>query len=237
MNRTLHLSNSAPGASTEGADLGRLAAAYLERLLAGDRRTACALVVDAVKAGADVRAVYLEVLQPVQHEVGRLWQENAITVAVEHFCTAATQLVISQLFPYIISEAKLGLSMIGCCVGEELHELGMRMVCDFFEMDGWDTYYMGANCPLQAVLAAVAERKPHALCLSVTMHQNVPLAQRIIQAVRSQFPAVRVLVGGFPFLLNPALAEGIGAHGWAPNAREGVRVATALCLEHREDAA
>ncbi|WP_051286688.1 cobalamin B12-binding domain-containing protein [Megalodesulfovibrio gigas] len=223
--------------SPASASLTRLAAAYLEQLLAGNRRGACALVLDAVRAGADVREIYLKVLQPVQHEVGRLWQENTITVAVEHFCTAATQLVISQLFPYIITETKHGLSMVGCCVGEELHELGMRMVCDFFEMDGWDTYYMGANCPQDAVLAAMAERRPHALCLSVTMHQNVPLARDIIQAVATQFPAVKILVGGFPFLLNPDLAASLGAHGWARDAHEGVRLAAFLCRADQEDAA
>lgn len=214
-----------------------IAAAYLQYLLAGNRRAACTLVLDAAKTGEDVREIYLKVLQPVQHEVGRLWQNNIITVAVEHFCTAVTQLIISQLFPYVITDKKNGLSMIGCCVGNDLHEIGMRMVCDFFEMDGWETYYMGANCPMDAIVSAVSARRPDVLCMSVTMHKNVLVARNAIQAVKQINQDVKIIVGGFPFLLNPDLACSLGAHGWGKDALEGVQLATALCGARRKDAA
>ena len=213
------------------ADLAALASEYLKTLLHGDRKAACGLVLEAAERGVGVRDIYLGVFQPVQYEVGRLWQLNTISVAVEHFCTAVTQMAMAQLFPRVITARKNGRSMVGCCVGEELHELGMRMVCDFFEMDGWTTYYMGANCPADAVLSAVDERRAELLCLSATMNHNVPLAQDLIRRVAANFPRTRVLVGGFPFLLNPDLATRIGAHGWAKDAQEGVRLAISLCKD------
>jgi len=211
------------------SDLTELASEYLKTLLQGDRKAACALILKATNHGVDVRDIYLGVFQPVQYEVGRLWQINAISVAVEHFCTAVTQMAMSQLFPRVITARKNGRSMLGCCVGEELHELGMRIVCDFFEMDGWTTYYMGANCPADAVLSAVEDRRADLLCLSATMNHNLPLMQDLIRRVAASFPRMRILVGGVPFVVNQNLASRIGAHGWAKNAMEGLQLANSLC--------
>ena len=38
--------------------------------------------------------------EPVQHEIGRLWQINHISVAHEHYCTSVTQMIMSELYPY-----------------------------------------------------------------------------------------------------------------------------------------
>ncbi|MDZ7776615.1 MAG: hypothetical protein U5L09_13885 [Bacteroidales bacterium] len=54
---------------------------------------------------------------------------------------------MSQLYPYIFNSQRVGKSMVAATVGGELHEMGIRMVADFFEMEGWDTWYLGANAP------------------------------------------------------------------------------------------
>ncbi len=180
------------------SELNDLAASYLELLLQGDRLKATHIIMESVDRGMSVRDVYLSVFQPVQREIGLLWQAGLVSVALEHFCTAATQAAMSQLFPHILASraSTNGLNMVGCCVGQELHELGMRMVCDFFEMDGWETHYLGASRPIEQVVAALELRAAHLLRLSVTMPQNLGNAKEMIQAVTSQFPGVKVLVGG-----------------------------------------
>jgi methanogenic corrinoid protein MtbC1 len=61
-------------------------------------------------------------------------------VAQEHYCTAATQLIMSQLSPRLFGRDRIGRRLVVTCVGDELYELGMHMVADFFEMEGWDAY-------------------------------------------------------------------------------------------------
>ncbi|HEY5309978.1 MAG TPA: cobalamin B12-binding domain-containing protein, partial [Casimicrobiaceae bacterium] len=51
-------------------------------------------------------------------------------------------------------------------VSGDLHELGARMVADFFEMEGWDSYYTGANTPTGGVVQAIVERRPDVLAIS-----------------------------------------------------------------------
>ncbi len=127
------------------SEFGDLGQRYLGLLLAGNRHEASQLVTEAVKDGAPIKTVYIEVFQNSQYEIGRLWQLNEISVAQEHFCTAATQLIISQLYPYMFSHNKNGRRLVVTSTDGDLHELGVRMVADFFKMEGWDTFYLGAN--------------------------------------------------------------------------------------------
>jgi MerR family transcriptional regulator, light-induced transcriptional regulator len=210
--------------------LDRLAQAYLGALLAGDRSSASRKILEAVEQGTPVRDIYLRVFQPGQRELGRLWQTNQITVAQEHYCTAATQLIMSQLYPHIFATARKGLRLVATCVGGELHEIGARMVADFFEMDGWDTYFLGANTPTESVLQDVKERRVDVLAISCTMTFHLERVRDLISALRASGLPARVLVGGYPFNIAPGLWEKIGADGYAPNAQEAIVVAERLIV-------
>ncbi|MFO8031908.1 MAG: cobalamin-dependent protein [Desulfohalobiaceae bacterium] len=211
--------------------LAQLAKKYLQQLLQGERQRPSELILQAVQEGqTTVQDVYLQIFQPVLYEVGRLWESNQVSVAVEHFCTAATQLVMSQLFPYILSSRKTSCSMVGCCVGNELHEVGMRMVSDFFEMQGWETYFLGANCPNEDVLKALEQRGAHLLAISVTLQSHLSRAQELISQVSAQtnLQHVNILIGGYPFVRDPGLAQQIGAHGCGRDAAQAVQLAQEL---------
>ena len=201
-----------------------LAADYLAALLKAERHTASRLVLDAVAAGVPVRDVYLHVFQASQHEVGRLWQTNQISVGQEHYCTAATQLIMSQLYPQVFASEKHGGTMVGACVAGDLHEIGIRMVTDFFEMAGWNTYFLGASTPAQAVVDSVVERGARVLCISATLTSHLGAVGDLIDRVRAH-PAcadVTILVGGYPFILAPELWKKVGADGCATNAQSAL---------------
>lgn len=206
-----------------------LAARYLNRLLAYDRNGALQLVSAALVAGCSLREVYLDVVQRVQHEIGRLWQLNRISVAQEHYCTAVSQLALAQLYPQMM-HGPGGEPMVATCVAEELHELGARMVADFFEMNGWDTTYVGANTPPEGLLQVLRKRGARLLAISTTMGFHVHGALALIRQVRAtpDLAHVKILVGGRPFSVANALWKQIGADGYASDADEAVRVGRKL---------
>lgn len=216
--------------TSEANPHAELAHEYLLRLLARDRHGAVQLVLDRAGAGTPVKEIYLDVLQKVQRELGELWQTNQITVAQEHYCTAATQLVMSQLYPHVFAKTRTGQRIVVACVGGELHDLGARMIADFFEMSGWDSYFLGANTPDNAVLSAIAEHEAKLLAVSATINFNVPAVASLISAVRASDDAsdLRVLVGGRPFLLSDALWGAVGADGFASDAAEATVTAARL---------
>jgi methanogenic corrinoid protein MtbC1 len=212
------------------APLDHLARAYLEALLVGDRLAASRMILQAVEQGAPIKDIYLRVFQRTQHELGRLWQTNQISVAQEHYCTAATQMVMSQLYPAIFAAAKKGPRLVATCVGGELHEIGARMVADFFEMDGWDTYFLGANMPTDSVLRAVDERRADILAVSATMTFHIERVRELIAAARQSGLKVQVMVGGYPLNIAPELWRSVGADGYAPNAQDAISVAESLIV-------
>ena len=221
----------ATGSSFLAAGIPRekLARDYLRLLLAGNRHAASVLILDAVRNGMSIRDVYIDVFQRTQYEIGRLWQVNEISVAQEHFCTAATQMIMSQLYSQIFATARANRRLVAACVGGDLHEIGVRMVADFFEMEGWDTFYLGANTPLPGILQAVAEHEPHVVAISATMSYHVGEVAEVIRSLRAGESATpRILVGGYPFGVDPDLWRAVGADGCAADAPGAVTLAAQL---------
>ncbi|CAA7612801.1 B12-binding domain-containing protein [Magnetospirillum sp. SS-4] len=227
-----HFPAEPPGFILADNPLADMARAYLDALLAGDRRTASRLVLDRVAAGLPVRQVYLDVFQPALRETGRLWQLNRITVAHEHFVTAATQAIMSQLYPYVFTGESRGRSMVASCVSGDLHEVGLRMVADFFEMAGWDSHYLGANVPPADVVGTLKERKASVLGLSVTIAAHLGQAAELIAMARDALGGdLIILVGGFPFNTDPLLWRRLGADGMADRADRAVDAVAAIEAE------
>jgi methanogenic corrinoid protein MtbC1 len=228
--RLPQVSSDIPAFVSDGEPHAALAREYIEALLAGHRQEASRLVLEAVDNGVSVRDVYLHVFQRSQREVGRLWQLNLLSVAQEHYCTAATQLIMSQLYPRIFSAERNGRTLVATCVAGDLHEIGLRMVADFFEMEGWDTFYVGADAPTASVVQMVVERGADVLAVSATITSHVRALRELVAAVRANERArgVKVLAGGYPFNVAPELWREVGADASARDAAGAVEAAARL---------
>ena len=214
-------------------DFGRLADSYLRCLLGGNRASARELIFAALDRGMDARDIYLQVFQQSQIEVGRLWQTNQISVAQEHFCTAATLQIMTLVFGRVAASVQRnGRRMVATCVGGDLHEVGIRIVSDFFELNGWDTYYLGADTPVADVVNAVCMNRAHVLAISATMTYHLAAVEKLILALRREprCQSVRILVGGYPFNATPDLWRKVGADGFAADARQALDVAGSFTL-------
>lgn len=200
---------------------------YLEAVLAGDRRRAFAVVDRARAAGMDHREMYLEVFQPALREVGRLWEENRITVADEHLVTAITQAAMARLYDDLFAgPGGRGPLLIAACADSERHELGLRMICDLLELEGWDTVFLGATTPVGSLVEMVEARRPSVVALSASITPHLARVREAVGALRARMGdrAPLIAVGGRAFLEDPALAERVGADLTATDAVAAVRV-------------
>ena len=207
-----------------------LAHLYLNALLRRERETAEQLIFKAIGNGTHIKEIYMNVFQPVQYEIGRLWQHNKLSVAMEHYCTAATQFISTRFYDQVFSSTKNGNRLISLSVAGELHEFGIRMVSDFFEMDGWSTYYLGANTPNNSLIELIHEIKPHVVAISSAIPSNVKNIKSIISTVRNEFSTneIKIIVGGIPFNRSRDLWRQIDADGFAPDAQNAVFEANKL---------
>jgi methanogenic corrinoid protein MtbC1 len=221
-----------PGPGGQG--LSRQARHYLDELLAGHREAAIAVVVDAADAGTDLAVLLTDVLEAAQVEIGRLWEAGEVSVAQEHYCTAVTQLAMAELYPYLFTGAAPSrrLSLVAVQAAGSLHEVGLRMVADLLEHHGWSTTYLGAEPDPHRVVAALLDRGADVLAISASMATQIGAVAALVRAVRGdpRTARVRILVGGRPFLVAPALADDVGADAVARDARDAV----ARCREWAE---
>jgi methylmalonyl-CoA mutase cobalamin-binding domain/chain len=185
---------------------------------------------DAIQQGTSVRDIYLHVFQQSQYEVGRLWQSNQISIAQEHLCTAATQLIMSQLYPLIFKSERINRRIVTACIGGDLHEIGIRMVADLFEMAGWDTFYLGADVPSASIIQTAIDRDAHVLAVSTALTTNLSSVEKLITEVRSNRACdhMIILVGGHPFKVSLDLWREIGADGHAADADQAIELAEQL---------
>jgi len=207
-----------------------LALSFHESLIRGDKMTAGKLITHAVEENVPVRNLYMDVFQVSQYEVGRRWLAGEISVAQEHFCSAATQLIMSQLYPYIFSGERTGKAMVAATIGGELHEIGIRMVSDFFEMDGWNTYYLGANTPTSGILSAAEQNNASLIALSIAMPYHGQLLRQTIEEIRSHSLGahLKILVGGNAVNRRSGDYTYFGADGFAFDAETAIGEANRL---------
>nr|WP_294577306.1 B12-binding domain-containing protein [uncultured Rhodopila sp.] len=69
---------------------------YSEAALLGKQDDAIALLEDAFTRADSLPLVAVHVIQPAMYDVGRLWQENRVSVAQEHLATATSESWLAQ---------------------------------------------------------------------------------------------------------------------------------------------
>jgi len=186
---------------------------YVNLLVEGNKNAAHEFIKKLRQQGLSVKEIYLEVFQPAQRELGRLWQFKKISVAQEHYASATTQYLMSTMYDEVfMSSQRNGRHLIAACAQGELHEIGLRMVSDFFQIEGWDTRFFGANLPVSALVEEVKRIKPDIVALSATLQTNIHWISTAIKAVRElQGFKSQILVGGSPFVIDSQLYKTVGA--------------------------
>ena len=200
--------------------------AFLDAIRRGDRRAAFRSLDDALDGGSDLNSLYVDVVQPSMREIGRLWQENEISVAEEHLATAITESAMSRAFERVfVWRDQRTPRLIAACADDERHQMGLRMLCDLLELEGWETIYLGASVPIESLTALVATREPDAVAISATIAPHLPRVRAAIAAIRATSVARQpvIAVGGRAFLADPALASKVGADLTASDAAQAVR--------------
>jgi methanogenic corrinoid protein MtbC1 len=169
------------------------------RTVAHDRAGLVAEALRAVDAGeVDVPTLYHDVLVPLMKAVGDRWQSGRMRIWEEHLASAAVRTVVEALYPRVqqlkaASKSTGRAVLLACPVGEE-HDLGLRMLSDVFDVNGWDTYYLGPDTPtIQLADAAKTLNVELIVLASVTLFEQVK-ARYILDELAQRVPGVRTVI-------------------------------------------
>ena len=176
----------------------KLVSRFSEALRAGMGKAAVAAADEALDAGAGVAAVHTQLIEPAMRAIGERWERAEISVAEEHLATAICQEVAAHILFRALPAApatRPGRVMMTAVQGEQ-HVLGLRLASDVLETAGHHVLYLGADVPLDALLAACRIHRPEVLGFTATMWLNVPTMIREIHEVMQLEQPLRVMVGG-----------------------------------------
>jgi methanogenic corrinoid protein MtbC1 len=197
---------------------------YLNYLLNAEKESAYKLIMGLLDKGTSIKDIYLQIFEPVQKELGVLWQKGKITVAQEHYSTAVTQMIMSSFYEYLFEVEKSNNIFVGACTRGELHEIGLLMISDLLELNGWNTYYLGANVPGDSIVDILVEKEADVIGLSATMSYNLSEARKIIELIKSskECKDLKIIVGGNAFNDSEKIWKKTGADYFAIGAEEAV---------------
>jgi len=177
---------------------------YMDALLHGKREKCRRVVTELIHKKADIKDVYTNLFQKSMYEIGSLWEHNKISIAKEQIATAITENLLSLFYPTLFSAERTGHTSVICSVHEENHQIGGKMVADFFESRGWNSEYVEIRDPVDDFLGYLKVKDPDMVGFSVSLQQNIPYMKQLIRKVKSIFPGVSLIIGGQAFATGTA---------------------------------
>jgi MerR family transcriptional regulator, light-induced transcriptional regulator len=156
-----------------------------------------------------VEDVCQQLLTPVMVDLGRLWVDAEVTVAVEHFATCVIRAQLDSIFRSTGVPDSGPLALVGCAPGE-LHELGALMLALFLRRAGLHVAYLGQTIEIDGLVETVTAVHPRAILLSATLRPHAEALVGVGERLAA-LPQPQPLFGfgGQAFVADPGLASAI----------------------------
>jgi methanogenic corrinoid protein MtbC1 len=200
---------------------------YSAASLRGNQREAQQLMSAAMQGGHTLSEASVRLVQPAMVEVGRLWQDNRVTVAQEHLATAISQSVLARAYLEADFAAPNGRKAMFANVAGNHHSLGLRMLSDAFETVGWEVSFLGADLPIADLIRHADGERPELICLSLSLPSHLAVARESAERLRAELgnACPTIWVGGQATLVARHVWRSVGADGWAADAVHAVEQA------------
>jgi DNA-binding transcriptional MerR regulator len=177
-----------------------------ERLLAAFNNldeAAASQLMASVLAIYPLEQVCAELIKPALWEIGRLWEQDQITVSIEHFATAFFRGLLTNLF-HAMPPVATGPLVIICCAPGEEHELAALMLSLLLRRAGLHIAYLGQSIEIDGLLQTVRQLSPALVCLSATLSSCLDAVTNLGEQLQQLSPPRPTLIfGGQAFEQHP----------------------------------
>ena len=154
---------------------------------------------DALKRGATALGglgLLQRVVAPLAQTLGDLWRDGTLTVAHEHFASAAVRVFLGHAAKPFGAMDSAPVLVVATPAGQ-VHELGALLVGATAANLGWQVTYLGASLPAAEIAGAARQRRARAVALSLVYPEDDPRLAGELTRLRESLPAeVALLVGG-----------------------------------------
>lgn len=168
-------------------------------LISGNKSECSAILQSLISQSVTIEVIYERLLKPTLYRVGELWEQRKISVATEHMASSIVENLLNELYLQLQPKLHNGKKAILASIPGEMHQIGVKMVNDVLETNGWETYFLGANVPTNDLISFAKGVKPDLFALSMSLYFNLPELVKLIDEVQHHFPETKVIVGGQGF--------------------------------------
>lgn len=192
---------------------------FINLLELEDKENAVTLILSLLEEEKiDIVTLYTNILAPSLNNMKGDNEKGGVCIWKEHVRSSIIRTIIECCYPYVIKEKNETCKNINygkvivICPPEEFHEIGARIVSDFFTLCGYETIFIGSNTPKNEFLKAIDYINPKYLVISVTNYYNLVAAKDTIEKIRnSTNKKFIILVGGHAFKNNPEALKSTNA--------------------------
>lgn len=170
--------------------------------LAGDVDGLVSLVANQRLKGVTLSQAFDKIVTPAMYDIGESWAQGKLSPAQEHVASNTVKDMLARVRPLVERTAKGDKGRALCaCLGDEHHDIGVRMVGLILAAEGYRTAMVGANVPAGDLALMIAGDPPSMLALSASVTVNAENLRGDLGVVASAASAARtrVIVGGEGF--------------------------------------
>jgi DNA-binding transcriptional MerR regulator/methylmalonyl-CoA mutase cobalamin-binding subunit len=136
------------------------------------------------------------ILLPLQEQVGQLWHEVQIDVAIEHYVTKQIQQKIFSAMNQL-PVAEFGAKVVVACPPGEEHDIAALTVAYRCRVRGCRVHYLGANVPIASLANLCGKVEPDLTIMSFPLALSDDKATELVQALADEVsPVSNLAVGG-----------------------------------------
>jgi len=173
---------------------------YLKALEAEDKKTAVKIYKEILSSAEyGIKEIYNDFIISPMKKWNCNFEEEDLCIWKEHIMSSILHTLVECTYPVISrlsSNYGNGKKVIITCPTEELHDLGIRIISDLFELSGYNVIYAGNNTPLKTIIKAIEYENPDIVIISVTTKYNLIFAMKIIKAIVEKTPKQKIIIGG-----------------------------------------
>jgi MerR family transcriptional regulator, light-induced transcriptional regulator len=178
-------------------DRGRAASDLYEALVEDRAAAAGSLIVALYGEGAGLAWLCDDVIRPALSRLGELWEHGPEGIYLEHRATDTCLRALAEIGRLVPIPSSNGPAAVGGGAVGERYQLASAMAALVLTEAGYRARDLGANAPVEAVLAAMERHRPRLVWQSITVRPERPadLSRGLVRLAEAVEPGVLV-VGG-----------------------------------------
>lgn len=185
-----------------------------------------------IARGVRVDSIFIDLLAPVARKLGEFWEEDAcdfVDVTMGLWRLQEIMREIAVRHPAHSARRGQARSALFAQMPGDQHSFGTLMLEELFARAGWDSEAL-PETQRPGLLQICSENSFDLVGLTLSTDCNSGDVTNLVTAIRSvsQYPQVKVMIGGRAVQADPSLVEKTGADGTAATADAALALADRL---------